>query len=102
MGQGNIFTPVCHSVHRGDGRSTWAGTPPWQVPPGQVHTPSAATLLTGTPPGQVHLPGAVHAGRYRQKAGGMHPTGIHSCSTYVYALLARSSFVTVCNVGAAR
>ena len=24
-------------------------------------------------------PGAVHAGRYRQQAGGMHPTGMHSC-----------------------
>ena len=24
-------------------------------------------------------PGAVHAGRYGQQAGGMHPTGMHSC-----------------------
>ena len=24
LGQGNIFAPVCHSVHRG---GTWAGTP---------------------------------------------------------------------------
>ena len=56
LGQGNIFAPVCHSVHRG---STWAGTPhpPEQVHPrGQVHplpgryTPS----WVGTPPRQVH------------------------------------------------
>ena len=35
----------------------WAGTPPWQVPPGQVHPPWA-----GTPPGhgQVHPPGQLH------------------------------------------
>ena len=40
FGQGNIFTPVCHSVHRG----------------GEYlirHTP----LGPGTPPGQVHPPG---------------------------------------------
>ena len=52
LGQGNIFAPVCHSVHGG---STWAGTPPWAgtpqagTPPGQVHSPRA-----GTPPRQVH------------------------------------------------
>ena len=33
LGQGNIFAPVCHSVHGG---STWADTPP-----GQVHPPPA-------------------------------------------------------------
>ena len=27
-----------------------------------------------------HTPGAVHAGRYGQQGGGMHPTGMHSCS----------------------
>ena len=43
------------------GGSTWAGAPE-QVPPGR-YTP----------------PGAVHAGRYGQQAGSMHPTGMHSC-----------------------
>ena len=93
LGQGNIFAPVYHSVHRGGG--TWAGTPlgrytllagtpPWQVhprhvhpqagtPPGQVHPPA------GTPHQQVHPLGEVHAGRYGQQAGGTHPTGMHSC-----------------------
>ena len=39
LGQGNIFTPVCHSVHRGG--STWPGTPPGTryTPPDQVHPP---------------------------------------------------------------
>ena len=77
LGQGNIFTPVCHSVHKGG--------VPGQVPPspGQVHPP-------GTPPGRFTPggrytsgrytpPGAVHAGRYGQQAGGTHPTGMHSC-----------------------
>ena len=53
LGQGNIFAPVCHSVHGGG-------------VPGQVH-----------PPGK-YTPGAVHAGRYGQQAGGTHPTGMHS------------------------
>ena len=30
-----------------------------------------------------HL-GAVHAGRYRQQAGGMHPTGMHTYSLYFF------------------
>ena len=75
LGQGNIFAPVYHSVHRGD---TWAGTP-WQVhPPGQVpparYTPSRYTPWQVHPhqvhPHQVHpqvhplagTPSAVHAG----------------------------------------
>ena len=41
-----------------------AGTPPRQVPPGQVQTPP---------------PRAVHASRYGQQVGGTHPTGMHSC-----------------------
>ena len=58
LSQGNVFTPVCHSVHRGE----WQ-TPPWEQ----------------TPSGSRHPPYAVHAGRYGQQSGGMHPTGMHSC-----------------------
>ena len=43
--------------------------PPGRYPPGQVHPP----------PGRYTLPRAVHVGRYRQQAGGMHPIGMHSC-----------------------
>ena len=32
-----------------------------------------------TPPRSRPLPGTVHAGRYGQQAGGMHPTGMQSC-----------------------
>ena len=47
LGQGNIFAPVCHSVHRG---STWAGTHPQAgIPPLGRYTPWA-----GTPPQSVH------------------------------------------------
>ena len=73
--QGNIFTPVCHSVHRAGSASVhthtpWAGThtlvgtPPWAgTSPGQVHPLGRYTPLVGTPPagqplGQVHPPPA--------------------------------------------
>ena len=51
------------------------GTPhgaesPWIRPPHPVTSP---------PPLTRHPPCAVHAGRYGQQAGDMHPTGIQSC-----------------------
>ena len=74
LGQGNIFAPVCHSVHGG---STWAGTPPGRysplppagTPPGRC-TPRAGTPpWAGTPPApwagtspQAGNPPAMHAG----------------------------------------
>ena len=51
-------------------------------PPDQVHPPGPGTpsWTRYIPWDQVqHPPGAVHAGRYGQQAGGMHPTGMHSC-----------------------
>ena len=88
-----IFSEACvkNSVHGG---STWAGTLPRTR-----YTPQNRYTLPGpgTPPrpgtpfqDQVHPPkhviatpsGAVHAGRYGQQAGGMHPTGMHSCHKY--------------------
>ena len=55
LGQGNIFTPVCHSVHRG-------GLPQCML---GYHHP------------QDHAPSP--AGGYGQQVGGMHPTGMHTC-----------------------
>ena len=96
LGQGNIFTGVCESVHRGglpqcmlgyppppwqgrtprqgrpphpwQGRNPWQGRPPWQ---GRSAPHKADTSLARQTP-----PCAVHAGRYGQQAGGMHPTGM--------------------------
>ena len=99
LGQGNIFAPVCHSVHKGEYLGRY---PPWQVPPSR-YTPWQVHLPAVTPPGrytplgrypllcrythsptprqappwQVHPP-AVHAG-IRSTRGGTHPTGMHSC-----------------------
>ena len=66
LGKGNIFAPACHSVHRGGGvcrSACWDTTPQEQT----------------FPPDQTPPPGTVHAGRYGQQAGGMHPTGMQSC-----------------------
>ena len=75
--EGYVFTPVCHSVHRGVSASVHAGIP---HPPGS--RPSMARqspLARQTHPGKADPPCAVHAGRYGQQAGGMHPTGMQSC-----------------------
>ena len=97
LGQGNIFVPVCHSVHRGTGEYLGRYPPgrytliPWQVhPPGQIHpsmqvhpygqvhppagTPPAGTPLQVHPLGQVHPlagtpPGRYTPGRYTSPAG---------------------------------
>ena len=104
--QGNIFAPVCHSVHKGGSASVHAGitspqeqtsprntqpllsTPQDQAPPRsrspspREHTPwdQATPREPGTPlPPEQAPPCAVHAGRYGQQAGGMHPTWMQSC-----------------------
>ena len=97
LGQGDIFATVCHSVHRVGWvclSACWDTTTP---SPGTRHTPlrNQAHIPEQTPPWSRHpppptpdqtcpqsrhpLPGAVHAGRYGQQAGGMHPTGMQSC-----------------------
>ena len=72
------------------------GTPPWDqvhpprpgTPPDQVHPPGPGTHppgtrytpQPGTPPlDQVHPPGTRELRRYGLRAGGTHPTGMHSC-----------------------
>ena len=70
-GQGNIFTPVCHSVHRGGFclSARWDTTFPTleQTPPPRDQTPPEQT-----PPGK-------QTPAYGLRAAGTHPTGMHSC-----------------------
>ena len=75
LGQGYVFTRVCDSVHRRgvclsacwDTISPQARQTPWQEdPPGKGDNP----------PGKADPPGTVHAGRYGEQAGSMHPTGM--------------------------
>ena len=84
LGQGNIFRSVCQEFcPQGGSASVNVGIPlphpPDQAPPWDQAPPTGQA-----PPGTRHLPsrhqsGAEHAGRYRQQAGGTHPTGMHSC-----------------------
>ena len=85
LGQGNIFTPVCHSVHRGGGlpqcmlgyHPLGPCTPLDHTPPGTMHP------LDHAPPGPCTPSDAEHAERYGQYAGGTHPTGMQSCCIFV-------------------
>ena len=64
LGQGNVFTAVCHSVHRGRG-SPWQ-RPPWTEPPDGDPLDSDPPLLgkrpfqTGTSPLDRDLPPFLH------------------------------------------
>ena len=63
-----FYVCVCDSVHRGRFASVHAGMPP---------PPSKETLSwQGRSPWQGDPLCAIHAGRYGQQAGGMHPTGM--------------------------
>ena len=58
--------------------------PPEQTPPPRpgTHPLRADTPWTRHPPpsgADTSPPGAVHARRYGQRVGGMHPTGMQSC-----------------------
>ena len=50
-GQGNIFTPVCHSVHRGGLSACWDATPRDYVPPGTTYPRDYIPPGTTYPPG---------------------------------------------------
>ena len=66
LGQGNIFTPFCHSVHRG-------GVPDHIPPPGR-YTPWDQVHPQDQVPPQVH-PGQVGTGRYTPQTWQVHPPG---------------------------
>ena len=89
FGQGNIFAPVCHSVHRRgvpgprSGGGAWSRRGAWSrvggclVPGGGCLVPGGGCLVwRGSAPGGDawwRPPGTATA------SGGTHPTGMHSC-----------------------
>ena len=81
MGQGNVFTPVCHSVPRDvwpEQTTPWADTPPGRHPfPLRRHPPGQTPPWPDTP--QADTPSVQCMLRYGQQAGGTHPTGMQSC-----------------------
>ena len=108
LGQGNIFTCLSFCSRGVCLSACWDTTPPCPppgpCPPGTMHPPLPCTpwdqappppgpctphyhAPPGTkhpppdhaPPGTMHPPGTEHAGRYGQRAGGTHPTGMQSC-----------------------
>ena len=97
-GQGNIFTPVCHSVHRGgfclsacwDTTTPLGPDPPEQTPPPradlpgtrppQADPPGADTPWTRYAPDQTPIPPGKQTPAYGLRAAGTHPTGMHSCT----------------------
>ena len=60
LGQGNVFTPVCHSVYRGggvmmsfpvmDSTTPWKAPPPYNTAPQKASPPWTATSLDSTNP----------------------------------------------------
>ena len=72
--QGYIFTGVCDSVQGTLLQCMLGYHSPWQGRP----PPSKTDSL-----GKADPPCAVHAGRYGQQAGGMHPTGMHFLSNHL-------------------
>ena len=90
LGQGYVFTGVCDSVHRGGCLpQCMLGYHHHTPPPGAdtPHPPGADTPWEQTPPRSRHRPRAAEqtppdtepAGRYGQRTGGTHPTGMQSC-----------------------
>ena len=74
-GQGNIFTPVYHSVHGG-------GACLRQTPPGQTSPPPGADTpprVRHTHPRTKYTPPRKQTPTYGQRGAGTHPTGMHSC-----------------------
>ena len=85
LGEGNVFAHVCHSVHGALGGLCMISLP--------VRLPGPMFLLGVSVSGPMFLPG-VHLSRgglcpggglsvretpVQWRAGGMHPTGMHSC-----------------------
>ena len=73
LGQGNVFTPVCHSVH--EGSASGGSASEGGLPPGGLHLRGRGVYIQGG-----WADPSSHTMGYGQRAGGTHPTGMHSCS----------------------
>ena len=97
-----LHVSVSHSVHRGSA-SVHVGIPPpradtpsWeQTPPKSRHTPPGSRH-----PPRADTPGTEHAGRYGQRAGGTHPTGMQSCYYICASFISLRFYVRWSNTGA--
>ena len=93
--QGRVSASVHAGIHNPLGADTPQSRPPQSRHPQSRHPPEADTPQEQTlppwirPPRADTPPPAEHAGRYGQRAGGTHPTGMQSCSIFVFAFLVR-------------
>ena len=69
-----LLLSVSHSVHGGGGVCPSAC---WDTPPDQRQTPPGAT-----PPPGADTPLHSACWEIREQAGGMHPTGMHTCQIF--------------------
>ena len=84
--EGNVFTPVCDSVHRGcvpvcNGQG--GVHPPGRHPPDR-HPPRQTPPWTDTPT------------EMATEVAGTHPTGMHSCLNYIFKSLDKTNIFTEC------
>ena len=96
LGEGNIFRSVCQEFCPQWGGGEVCLSACWDTLPGPGTSPGPGTPPgAGTPRDQAPRR-AEHAGRYGQRAGGTHPTGMQSCLLVVYIFRFRSHFCLVC------
>ena len=86
LGQGNIFRSVCEEFSPQGGVGVYLSAC-WITPSPRDQAPPPPEPGTPTP-GTRHTPGlgtprAENAGRYDQRAGDTHPTGMQSCRVYL-------------------
>ena len=79
-----MFSQACvkNSVHR-EG-CAWRRGNVWQG--GGLHGGGGGHAWQGVYVAEVHFRSIVRAGETATKAGGMHPTGMHSCSCFFFKL----------------
>ena len=82
--QGNVFTRVCHSVHRG-------GDPPTETPRTETPPQTDPPPLDTDPPG--HRPPWTETSLDRD-----HPTGVRWISCVFFSHLATSTQIKTCHV----
>ena len=84
LGQGNNFTSVCHSVHRG-----CVPAPVGCLVPGECLVPGGGLLPWRVPGGDPPTATA---------AGGTHPTGMHSCHDITFTCTWYCTYVCIKSV----
>ena len=98
-GQGNIFTPVCHSVHRGGLPQCMLGytppeqTPPQTRPPGSRHPPGSRPPWADTPPPRSRHPSPREADSSIRSTSGRYASYWNAFLSFLFRVTWRTSKV---------